>query len=730
MGFEQMIVGVRKRSEAAQSVPVAFSAISGERLRDQNPRDLRDLEGLSPDLIVIPENATPGGGGYAIRGVGVLDIERSFDPAVGIFVDGVYLSTIPASLLNTFDIEQVEILRGPQGTLFGKNTIGGAILVKHSRPTGAYGAQGSVTVGSHGRNDYGAVLNFPIMEERLAGKLSVFRNNDDGAFRNSFNGSRLGGDRFLQVAGDFLFNVNDDLDVLLRVERSEDRRESGPFVNIAGPGEATCAVLGFCGEPGNLERPNKNFTSFGDYDLDAMSMEINWSVSPNATVTSISGWRASDETQAQDFDATPADVFSTIRAQTARQFSEELRYAYGDGPLELVTGLYYLKTQYGLEQDVLFISEFLNTRATDIRDALGSAAPANQFLPGATRALQRAEQDAFTYAAFVQTDYALTRKLTLSVGTRYSFEEKDFKAVGGQRVGGLDFFAPRASEDEDFDEFSGKVGLDYRFSPDALAFLSYSKGVRSGGFNGRNTQPEDIGPYGQEKLKSLELGAKTSWFDDRLVLNGSVYMNRYDDKQEQAIRSDPRLGTLTIVDNAADADIWGYELESTARPLANLTLTGRLAYLDAEYDDFVADLDGPMADPRCPSAAPCLIPEDNSDLDIRLAPEWQWSVGAAYDIPVGQGVLTLSGFYRYVDSFQTEARGDPRGELDDIGTVDASIAYRFALSGRTRYTVRLFGRNLGNVVARNAAVIIPGSFAFSEVDEGATYGISVEFDWR
>ncbi len=729
LSTEEIIVRVRKRAEESQKVPVSFSAIGSSQLAELSTRDLRDLEGQSPDLIVIPANATPGGGIFAIRGIGVVDIERSFDPAVGVFVDGVYLPSIPGSLLNTFDVQQIEIVRGPQSTLFGKNTIGGAILVNRTRPTGEMGVKGQVTLGSHGRNDYGGVVNVPVIENMLAAKFSVFRNNDEGAFKNATDGSRLGGDRFLSIGGDLLFTPTENLEFLLKLETAEDRRDSGPFVNIAGPGEITCAVLGFCGEPSNLERPAKNFSSAGDYDLSAITLETNYDLG-SGLLTSITAWRASDERQAADLDGVPVDFFSTIRAQTARQWSQELRFSRsGLGPLDLVAGVYYIQSDYNFDQQVLFVPQVLNARAADIQAVFGMNAPPNQFAPGATRALQRAEQDSWSIAGFAQADYALTETVGLTAGARYTFEEKDFDAVGGQRIGAMDFFAPVASDDEDFDEWTGKIGLDWTPTENALLYAFYSKGFRSGGFNGRNTQPQDIGPYDTEKLRSLEAGLKSSWLDSRLTLNAAIFSNQYDDKQEQALRSDPLLGTLTVVENAADADIWGWELESNLRPIEGLSLSGKLAYLDAEYDNFFADLDGPSIDARCPTAMACLIPVDNSDLDIRLAPDWQWSLGAQYEIPIGSGLLTLSGRYRYVDNFQTDPRGDARGDLDDIGIADASISYSFDTL-RGRYTVRLFGKNLGNVVAKNAATIIPGSFAFAEVDEGATYGITFEFDWR
>jgi len=721
---EEVIVRVRKRAEESQKVPVSFSAVSNSRLRQIGARDLRDLEGESPDLIVIPANATPGGGIFAIRGVGVVDIERSFDPAVGVFLDGVYLPSIPASLLNTFDVEQVEIVRGPQSTLFGKNTIGGAILVSRTRPTGELGAKGTVTLGSHRRNDYGGVLNVPLVEDMLAAKVSFFRNNDDGAFKNSVTGSKLGGDRYLSFGADFLFTPTENLEFLLRMERAEDQRDTGPFVNIAGPGEISCSVFNQCGEPSNLERPARNFSSDADFDLTALTLETNYDLGVGL-ITSITAYRATDERAALDLDGVPVDVFSTIRDQTARQFSQELRFSRsGMGPVDFVGGLYYIRNEYDLDAQVLFFPQAIN----GINAALGQPLT---FPMGTTDILQDAGQEAFSIAGFGQVDYKLTDTVTLSAGARYTFEDKDFEADSGVRIPGVgDVFTPPASEDEDFDEWTGKIGLDWTPSDNSLVYIFYSKGFRSGGFNGRNTRQQDIGPYGAEKLRSWETGLKSSWFDGRLTLNSAVFLNQYDDKQEQRITNDPGgTGTLTIVDNAADVDIWGWEIETLGRPFAGLTLSGKLAYLDAEFDDFFADLDGPSMDPSCPTAMPCVVPVNNDNLDPRLSPEWQWSVGAQYELALGPGLLTLAGRYRFVDNFQTDPRGDPRGDLDDVGTTDASIAYSFDTS-RGRYTVRLFGKNLGNVVRKNASTIIQGAFAFAEVDEGSTYGLNLEFDWR
>ncbi len=715
VSMDEVVVTARKRAEALRNVPVAISAVAGERVEELNTRDLLDLQGYAPNLIIDPINSGPGVGSFYIRGIGTQELERSFDPAVGVFLDGIYLATTTGSLLNTFDIEQIEVLRGPQGTLFGKNTIGGAATLKRTRPTGDPEFRGKVTVGSDGRNDYAGVLNFPVIERTLAGKLSVFRNNDEGFAKNAISGSRTAGDRYQSLGGELLFTPGENFEVHLRYERAEDRRDTGPLVNISGPGEFVCSGLGFCGEPSNLERTSSNFSNATDFDLDAITVEANLDLGP-VVLTSLSGWRSTDERVFQDFDSVPVDFFSTIRDQTNRQLSQELRFkTLASEWVDLLGGLYYIKNDYRIRQRTLFLPQAL-------------LVPAGAVPPGTTETLQRAGQDSFSYAAFAEADIALTKALTLTLGGRYTYEDKDFDSVQGLQIGPTALFNPVAADDEDFDELTGRVGLSYRASDTLFGFLSYSKGFRSGGFNGRNANPQDIGPYRPEKVKSLEAGVKSSWFDQRLSLNASIFRSRYDDKQEEFILADPTLGSVTVVGNASKADFWGWELETEARPTSNWVIRGLLGYLDADYDRFTADIDGPDNDPmRCPAPGPgcVVIPTDNSKLDLRRAPEWQWTLSSTYTLPLGPGELSFEGAYRYVDSYQTDAQNDPRGNLDDIGITDASVSYSFA-TRRAEYVVRLFGRNLQDIVVRNSAVIIPGTLAFAGVDPGVTYGLSVE----
>ena len=322
----------------------------------------------------------------------------------------------------------------------------------------------------------------------------------------------------------------------------------------------------------------------------------------------------------------------------------------------------------------------------------------------------------------------------LTLGGRYTEEEKDYSGHPlwrqRRRIARLhswqrepdDFYVYRqpiwvpidaATGDEDWDEFTPKVGLDYRINDDVLTYITYSEGFRSGGFNGRNQNLANIGPFDPEFVDNWEIGMKSDFLDQTLRLNLAAFYNEYDDKQEEIIEPDGFGGSNTVVRNASTAELKGFEAELTWVASESFRIDANVGYLDAEYDEFMADLTGDG------------IVTDNSDLELRRVPEWTGGIAGTYTQPIGPGLLSIYGSYRYTDEYWVEVRNDPRGLLDDRGVVDAIISYEWDWSEGRTVKISAWGRDMTDEVDYNSAVTIPGTIAFSGVAGGEQYGVSI-----
>ncbi|NND69730.1 MAG: TonB-dependent receptor, partial [Halioglobus sp.] len=261
------------------------------------------------------------------------------------------------------------------------------------------------------------------------------------------------------------------------------------------------------------------------------------------------------------------------------------------------------------------------------------------------------------------------------------------------------------------------IGVDYRINDDILTYITYSEGFRSGGFNGRNQDPANIGPFDPEYVNNYELGFKSDLLDQTLRVNLAAFYNEYDDKQEEVIESDGFGGSNTVVRNAATVQIIGLEGELTWVANEYVLVNANFGYLDAEYDEYDADLTGDG------------IITDNSDLELRRVPEWTAGLNTTFTLPVGPGDLSLYMSYRYTDEYYVEVSNDPRGLLDSRGVFDATLAYDWQCGENSSARVALFGRDMTDEVDYNSAVIIPGTLAFGAVAGGEQYGVRVNFEF-
>ena len=758
-GIEEVVVTARKQEESAQDIPVALTALT-EELTRSTVRDLTDLNGFAPN-VQIGEDGSRGGGGASItiRGISPTRTDdNSFDSPIGVMIDGVYLGSLAGQVTENFDLERVEILRGPQGTLFGKNTVGGVVNVIRSRPTGELGGRFKITAGEDGQQEIRAVVNTPVIEDVLAAKFFGTIMKDDGWLDNTTTGGSLPERDYQNYGLTLLWTPNDRFEALFTIENFSDESElsayhtnnnyaagvlpvptdpndtdySGGFLNcVLNPQVCRTSTA----IPGNAENDTRNDA---ELDTDAITLTMKYELNDNMTLVSVTGYRDLIEDRIYDFDGSSAPFITIDRRNEYDQLSQELRIDGAWDTVSMTAGLYYFNNEF--EQDWVTGGRFWATLFGGVAyDPVlwgacqaGALAPVwcDQGLPvveagGDVTQILYETQETTSIAAFAQVDWRFADKWTLTAGLRWTEEEKDF--VAGQAylsnvarqwlrnfpvIDGAPGFAVL---DNTWTETSPKVGLTYDINDDSIAYISYAEGFHSGGFFGVNQNIRDFvrDQYDPELAESWEVGYKSVHFNNRLKFNLTYFHNDFTDKQEQSVQVDPdTLTVATTFDNVASAVYQGWELETEFVFNQYAKMFFNYGYLDAEYEDFFTDIN---------QSDGITLVEDASHLTPRNAPEVTWGLGGTLTFPVGNGVLEFYGKYAYVDEVETNLLNAPQAKLDDREDVQASIGYY-----AENWSVVAFGRNLTDEEFETF-IPIATLFAVGSLNRPRHYGIEFEF---
>ncbi|MGE4431917.1 MAG: TonB-dependent receptor [Sphingobium sp.] len=694
--LSEIVVTAQKRSENLQDVPLSVSAFSAADLAKQNQRDIQDLAGRVPSLTISPSPSGPGAANISLRGISFQDIEKSFEPGVGVVMDGVYLSTSTGQMLQSFDFQQIEVLRGPQGTLFGKNTTGGALNVTRTRPEPSEPLAGRarVIVGSYGRHDFEGSVSVPVIPDLLAVKLAGFSLNDHGTFYNrtldrrvSRKNYQAGSAAIRLTPGDFDFQITydhvldkSDLPALMSTYSSDTRPTRSP--GLLDGADIVCRnpnLPGICGRTISSQVTTQTIVPEAYYKLDAVTMNARADMGA-ITFAAVTGYRKSREWARQDPDGTEYDLWQTYRPQKFQQFSQEMRLESNfDGPVNFVTGVYYFHSVYSMHQ------------STKIARALSN--PAMPLDAGYLYPSFGVHQRYDSVALFLQADWEIVDGLTLTMGGRQTWDDKRFRFDQYEMGTSFPSTAALASQTYSratFDEFTPRIALRYEITPATNIYASFSKGYNTGGYNGRAAVPALIGPYQPETLKAYEMGFKAEFFNRKLRLNGAVFQNDFSDKQEEVITAIPTAPfTGTAVENAANARFRGAELELTALPVTGLTLSGAVGYLDAKYRDFMASLR---------AGTPVV---DNSRLTLRRAPKWTLSGTVDYEMAAGPGDLGFNFAARYISRTEQHILNDPLGSVPGYENLDAAIRYAMPVGGvdmaATAFVKNLTDKHVQNV---------------------------------
>jgi len=643
--LEEIVVMARKRQENQQETALSVSSLSANDLNKRFATDIRDLAQDSPNLIIDDLQQGPGSPtAITMRGYGVSDVEKNLEPTTIVVIDGVAMGANSGSMLKALDLESVEILRGPQGTLFGKNAVAGVINMTRTRPTGELGGKIRVGYGDYDNSNIEALVNFG--NEVAAFKISASNQNQkEGYLTNLFDGQDSGRSEYTQVTLNSLFQLSETLELELTYTDDKQKQDSHTSLTFSAPGAAWCAGYNYCssavGVPITEDRytVNNNEPKRRDafFESETGIVELRWELSDTMKVDYIYGFKDTNEQVWQDWDGTADTLYHTDRRATYSQDSHELRLTTDmDGPFNGVFGLYKWTSEYNQP-----LTDFIGFVVADTVLVLN----------------KETWQETDSWSAFFEVDYDLSEQLTMTVGGRYIDEEKTARGV-------------RASSNTDrktsasWTEFTPKVALSYQANEDLMVYGLYSEGFRSGGFSGR--WPNEFiltTPYEPESVANREVGIKSEWMDNTLRINLTIFDLEIDDKQFDASIKDPNgSGQGTAITNVATMEASGVELEIVKLLGDNFTLDVNIGTLDTEFVDFTATILGTE-------------PADYTYLEPTRAPDLTYTVGLNYEAPLGQGTLFARASAHFIDEHEMSQLNSPYVSNDSQTLVDVSVTY-------------------------------------------------------
>jgi iron complex outermembrane recepter protein len=772
--LEEVLVTASRRAETdLQTTAVSVTAVTANDIDQIVPRDLGDIARLVPNFSA----AKPAGfnaASFAMRGVGQTSIIVYQDPQVGVTVDDFVVPHIQTQLLEMFDIDQIEVLRGPQGTLFGKNTTGGVINVKTKRPQldeNSLDVRGKVE--SFGRFETRVAANVAVTDT-LALRASGMYMESDGFWRNNAafgpvnafdpahpslgtrgrgDGSRLGGDDAVSGRLKALWQPSEDFTAVLQYEIIRDRGDSPPVFNGTPPNAPLVFnALGLGRDPSrrspldlggisNRRDLLQNMPGGHRVDVDGFYLNMDWQLG-DYTLSSVTGLRQQDSDLPSTYTGHvgPNSLFDANRTDERETFQQELRIASNfSGPFNYVAGAFYQ------EDD----TRFCVVQVLGFLDLLGLG---SQFFGDPTWWDNNPQvlcnrQRADNWALFLDGSYDLTDRWRIEGGVRFTNERKRWEGRNQvffqQLAGGFDpnltwrnFNHPLEAGDfnrfpegvvrsaERWKEPTWRVTLSYTFSDDLFGFFNYSRGFKSGAFNdqtgtsGAPITAASAAPTDPEIADSFELGIKGTFLDNRLRLNMTTFYAEYSDAQRDlvAVFENPFGGSFqeTRFFNAADLTSYGYEIELTAAITDNFTLRANAGYLRAEYDEFLADtnFDG-------------TIDIDLSDEPVNRAPRRQATVDAIYSHPFLGGDLSWVAGASYESSaifVYSNVSPEYHGRTDARALINASVTYTDA---NERFFARLYGLNLTDRVYRVGELPVADLWTMSYYGMPRAYGIEL-----
>ena len=654
--IEEIIVTARKRDESLQTLPISLSVFTADEIQKRGALDLRDVSSFAPSVAWVGprQNAVPQ---LSIRGVQAqVRTNIGFESGIGVYVDGVVMGRSIGFAQEMFDVERVEFLRGPQGTLFGKNSIGGAISITTRNPPDTFEADAAIEFGEDNMFNVGAYLGGPLVEDTLHASISVSSRERDGIVDNEFSGNEV--DTVDQISGRLkvVYTPSDDLGLTLSIDQLEDD-------GVSASGQA---LTGYGAVPGEY-RTNVNLESLANRKVSGATLSVDYDASDRLTVKSITSYRKMERQGTADTDVGPTQVVDSFADRDLDQFSQEFQFI-GDngGAISYVAGLYY----------------FNMDNFSDAQSCFGPFPPPFDFLSGLCGSTIGTIETT-SYAAFANVDFEISDTFTLTTGLRWTEEEKELN----YSQTGFPFVAPDLAPERDKkteDDLSPLITGRWTVSDSSMIYATASRGFKSGGWNVDNVASFDITSFSQlqfdsESVWNYEVGFKSQFLDNRLRLNGSAYLMDYEDLQvtklEEVLGGGGAL--VGVVSNAGEAEVTGVEIELVAAPLENLDLSAGLGYNVAEYEEYSDILGGQE------------VSFAGNKLD--RAPELTANLGVQYTKPFDSVDLVFRTDFTFRDSYFIDRTNSPSLEIEDVSLVNLKIGLQ---SKNGRWDAFLFANNL------------------------------------
>lgn len=760
--LEEIIVTANRREQSLQEVPMSVSAFTSEFFKNSGVNDLAGLEQYTPSLKITPGTDSRSTS-IRIRGIGSVGTNVGIDPSVGMFIDGVYQGRAGMSISDLIDVERVEVLRGPQGTLYGKNTAAGAISIITKQPSTEFEYEAEMVLNSEERVEVRGMVNLPLGDSGHAMRLTGFGVKGDHQFENVTTGEGVNDAnkwglraRTLidtnasgQDIGEFMLSLDytkEDTDccALAVIDYSGLSTINAPATNAASQALQDQLGLNAAGNPilefmsfedssGFSPPPADPFgddyafdaPTFNEIEVGGISLEWNKDLESESTLTFINAWRHYEQASAFDGDFGPYNAVLGTSEVELDQYSSELRLTSPGGEtIDYQGGLYFYHSTLDSLGSV--------TQTPELTSNLGLL---GAIFPDGTINVDDNEYKTTSYAAFGQAVWNLSDELSITLGLRYTSETKE--RVGSQLtfpvsiidippVAGPDVFYDESRTDDDI---SPSINVRYFVTPEIMTYASVSRGFKSGGYNQRRELSGLNGEFDEESATNYEVGWKANSQDRRLQINGTIYYVEYDDFQAQAFD-----GSSIRVTNAGSMESYGTELELVYVPSANITLTSALGYNKAEYKEFdngQCTIEQTFREfyieQGAQGGSPGTLAVCTNDLAGRAidnAPEWTLSSSIQYDKDLTDNLMAIVRLeHSYTDEFFLDQDLDPNLINDEVNLINL----RFTLTNaENTWEVGIWGRNMLDEEYYGFGLDIPVLGGYAGVAApGAVYGITL-----
>ncbi|MFC4313849.1 TonB-dependent receptor [Steroidobacter flavus] len=733
-GPEEVIVTARRRDERLQDVPLAVTAVSAADLQHQNILSVAQLSQAAPALVSVPAS---GGGrsqpAFTIRGLSAQELSIIGDPSVSVYLGDVVMARTQGVNAALFDIGSVEILRGPQGTLFGRNTTGGAVVLRPNKPTGRFEGNVSLTGGNLETFNTEAMINVPV-SDMLKLRVAAVNRTDDGFVYDELLGRNINDTDQQAARVSALLSLPGDAEVLTTYDYFRDDSGSTPsFIKYVNPngsfnGEAFRTARGYRPletllaeqQARGMYRVANGTPIFNDIKTHTFSNTITVPLGDNVSIKNIVGYRTVEDELRDDVDGTESALFPQERNDRGHQVSEEFQLLGTTGRLDWIAGLFYFR-------------EKGRTQAESYAGAVdpGPIEPVHvEDYVGPAYSITDVAGENKSYAGFVQGTYELVDGLKLTAGVRYTKDERE-ATIRNRTRSACRFTLDQdnnpatpettptlddctVTNDASFSEPTYNLSLDYQFADSKLVYLAHRHGYRSGGFGSRAaTQVGLARTFKPETVDDVELGLKADWRPGDMFVrtNLAAYYSKYEDIQR--ILTDPNVAPVTAVTtNAGRARIQGFEAEFMLRPIESLELTADYAYTDAAFTEFIAP-DG----------------TDLSNAPFARAPKNVYTIGARYTVPMdsSRGDVSVGSSFYHIDAYS--AVDDVIPGVTGVAArelVNADVSWNAVLG--SRFDVSAYVTNLLDKESSSLFVTLNGlGFTSHIAEEPRRYGINVRY---